>query len=72
MTKEHELASNDISITFKAPPEMETAVGRIGMAADQNKSAVIRACVALALPILQANPSLIYRIAFSEFNINKQ
>ena len=72
MTEEESDMINEISMAFKASPEMETAVGTIGMLADQNKSAVIRACICLGLPILKANPSLIYRLAFQEFNLNKQ
>lgn len=64
--------STDISITFKAQEEMETAIGTIAMKADRNKSEVIRACISLALPIIKANPTLIYRIAFSEMNLNNK
>lgn len=72
MTEEKKTMANDISITFKAQEEMETAIGTIAMKADRNKSEIIRACISLALPIIKANPSLIYRITFSEFNLNKQ
>ena len=72
MNEETENMATDISITFKAQEEMETAIGTIAMAADRNKSEVIRACISLALPIIKANPTLIYRIAFSEMNLNQK
>lgn len=72
MSEEKKTMANDISITFKAQEEMETAIGTIAMKADRNKSEVIRACISLALPIIKANPSLIYRIAFQEMNLNQK
>lgn len=71
MSKENPMA-NDAPTTFKMSEAMETAVGKISFDADKSKSETIRACLCLALPIVQANPSLIYRIDFSEFNLNKQ
>jgi len=72
MTEEITNMATDVSITFKAQEEMETAIGTIAMKADRNKSEVIRACISLALPIIQANPTLIYRIAWSEMNLNNK
>ena len=43
MSEEKKTMANDISITFKAQEEMETAIGTIAMKADRNKSEVIRA-----------------------------
>lgn len=71
-TKEINQMATDVSITFKAQEEMETAIGTIAMKADRNKSEVIRACISLALPIIKANPTLIYRIAFNEMNLNNK
>lgn len=71
MSEEKKTMANDISITFKASEDMEAAIGKIMNIADKSRSEVLRACVTLALPLLQANPSLTWRIQFSELNLNK-
>jgi len=70
MKSENEMAK-EISLAFKAPEEMERAIGKMTVQTDRNKSEILRACVCLALPILKANPSLIYRIDFGEFDNNQ-
>jgi len=70
-TKENSAMAQDISITFKASEEMESAIGKIMNMADKSRSEVLRACVTLALPLLQANPSLTWRVNFSELKLNK-
>jgi hypothetical protein len=62
--------TKEISLAFKAPEEMERAIGQMTVKTDRNKSEILRACVCLALPILKANPSLIYRLSFEEFQSN--
>ena len=62
--------ANEVSLAFKAPEEMERAIGQMTVKTDRNKSEILRACVCLALPTLNSNPSLIYRVDFSEFDIN--
>lgn len=63
---------NEIPITFKASEDMEKALQKIITDSDRCKSEIIRAAICLGLPILAANPSLIYRLDFSEFIIKKQ
>jgi predicted transcriptional regulator len=70
MSKENPMA-NDIGTTFKMSEDMESALSKLAFDADRSKSEIIRACVCLALPVIKANQSLIYRLDFSEFNINK-
>lgn len=64
--------ANEIAVAFKAPENMEQALGKLGFDTDRSKSEILRACVCLGLPILKANPSLIYRLSFEEFTGNKQ
>jgi hypothetical protein len=71
MTQEVKAMANEISLAFKAPEEMERAIGQMTVKTDRNKSEILRACVCLALPILKSNPSLIYRIDFGEFDSNQ-
>ena len=63
--------AKEISLAFKAPEEMERAIGQMTVKTDRNKSEILRACVCLALPVLKANPSLIYRLDFGEFEGNQ-
>jgi len=71
MTEQEINMGEDISITFKTTKEMESAIGRIMNLADKSRSEVLRACVTLAIPLLHANPSLTWRVNFSELNLNK-
>lgn len=68
--KELEMAA-ETSITFKTTDQMEQALQKVCYQNDRNKSEVIRACITIALPVLVANPSLIYRLDFSELKLNK-
>ena len=71
MNKEKTKMANEIAVAFKAPETMEQALGKLGFDTDRSKSEILRACVCLGLPILKANPSLIYRLSFEEFSHNK-
>lgn len=66
------MAKDEVSLAFKAPELMERAIGQMTVETDRNKSEILRACVCLALPILRSNPSLIYRLDFSEFSYNQK
>ena len=71
MSEEKKTMANDISITFKASEDMEAAIGKIMNLADKSRSEVLRACVTLSLPLLYSNPSLTWRVNFSEIKLNK-
>ena len=62
--------ANDVGTTFKMSENMEAALSKLSFDADRSKSEIIRACVCLSLPVLKSNPSLIYRLDFSEFKDN--
>lgn len=68
--KELEMAI-DASITFKTTDVMEAALQKVCYQTERSKSELIRACITVALPLLVANPSLIYRLDFSELKLNK-
>jgi hypothetical protein len=72
MKEEMDAMANEIPITFKASETMEKALQKIITDSDRCKSEIIRAAICLGLPVLAANPSLIYRLDFSEFKIQKQ
>ena len=71
MPKENEMAK-EIPVSFKASEQVESAMSKLGFDTDKSKSEILRACVCIGLPLLSANPSLIYRLDFSEFNVNHQ
>jgi hypothetical protein len=66
---ESEMA-NEITLAFKVSDKMERAISKLMMETDRSKSEILRACVCFGFPTLKSNPSLIYRIDFSEFDIN--
>ena len=68
--KEQEQKMNDKSLAFKVSEQMEEAISKLGFKEDKSRSEVLRACVCIGLPLLISNPSLIYRLDFSEFKIN--
>jgi len=52
--------------TFKASEELTDLVSETAYDIDQNKSAVIRCCILLAIDTIKSNPSLVDRLQVTD------
>lgn len=72
MTKENEMAQQDVTITFKVSERLADMIGRATFETDKNKSEIIRACILLSLPTILACPSLANRVQVEDFKHNNK
>ena len=70
MQKENEMASKEVTLTFKVSEPLEDLLRETMIQTDKNKSEIIRCCLLLGLHTVQKCPSLVNRIQIEDFSRN--